>query len=129
MNRGADLLSTNPKEFWRFTPLHQAAYAGDLLIVRRLIDMLRQRELLQQNLRTEAHPRGLGEHGFPVELARKSSEIAALLRNCSEWKFRQRMMSLMLCIAWHNAYASTPQVRAIDTLTHLLGFFFSLNFS
>ena len=116
MNRGADLLSTNPTQHWCFTPLHQAAYAGDMLIVRRLVNILHQKELLQENLRTEAHPRGLGEHGYPVELARRSSEIATLLRNASEWKSRQRMTTLMLCIASHNKHALTPQVRVIHAL-------------
>ena len=116
VNRGADLLSTHPTRSWCFTPLHQAAYAGNTLIVQRLMNILHEKELLQENLRTEAHPRGLGEHGYPVELARGSSEIARLLRNASEWKFRQRIATLMLCIASHNTYASTPQVRAIHIL-------------
>jgi len=120
VNRGADLLSTNPTQHWYFTPLHQAAYAGNPLIIRRLISILQEKGLLQANLRTESHPRGLGEHGYPVELARRSSEIATLLRNASEWKFRQRMATLMLCIASHNAYALTPQARGSVSVIGLL---------
>lgn len=117
VNRGADLLSTHPTQEWRFTPLHQAAYAGNLLIIRRLINLLQHKQLLQANLRTESHPRGLGDHGYPVELARNSSEVAMLLRNASEWKYRRSMTALMLCIASHNASALTAQVRAIHTLS------------
>ena len=61
VNRGADLLSTNPTKPWCFTPLHQAAYAGNMVLTLALINILRGKKLLQKNLRTEAHPRGRGE--------------------------------------------------------------------
>lgn len=133
---GADLLSTNPnptQQQWRFTLLHQAAYAGNPLIIRRLITILQTKRLLQTNLVTESHPRGLGEHGYPVELARRSYKAAKLLRNASEWKYRRSVITLMLCIASRNAYALTPQVRLVHARAHthstqIFVLFFSFSF-
>jgi len=122
VQRGADLLSTHPSQPWCFTPLHQAAFAGDIAITRVLVGLLRTKKLLQQNLGAEAHPRGRGEHGFPVELARGrgegSWEIVQLLRDASHWNSRQQMATLLLCFARHNDRAVGANHPSIYTHTH-----------
>lgn len=116
IDQGADPLSTHPRERWSFTPLHKAAYAGKAELVQLLLDVLRKRKILQENLRTRAHPRGRGEYGFPAELARGAPEVAALLRSAFRERNAPQMMTLMLCIARHNAEAT----GALFSVTGLL---------
>lgn len=82
---GAELVSNNGPE-WRHTPMHQAAYHNRPQIIKVLIELCREQNLLDRILDMESNPCGRGARGTPIELARGGGhgECAALLERAAE---------------------------------------------
>lgn len=85
VNQGADLLSVNDVN-WRHTPLHQACFHGRTEIAKTLIKLLKNKQLLKQNLEMKSNPCGKPGNGTPIELARNNGhyEIVKLITYSDE---------------------------------------------
>jgi len=82
VSQGADLISTNG-DYWQHTPLHQACYHGRTNMVKTLMKLLKNKQLLKQNLDMKSNPCGKPGFGTPIELARHNghNEIVKLLES------------------------------------------------
>jgi len=83
VDQGADLTSTNGGP-WYHTPMHQACYHNRPKMVRELIELCREKGVLDIVMRKGSNPCGRGGSGTPRDLASPHSRVLQVLDSMSQ---------------------------------------------